>query len=118
MGLVTGIIVFLLIWWTALFVVLKDRALDEGLQKQIKSVISDSVGRLSTPHEVIAVSYVLKTPNGKKAEKPTSQLLNGKDTKAPETYGHDPESGALKTALFAQIGADLRVKPVYGYVAA
>ncbi|MCB9983816.1 MAG: acetoacetate--CoA ligase [Rhodospirillales bacterium] len=103
---------------TALFVVLKDRALDEGLQKQIKSVISDSVGRLSCPHEVLAVPYVLKTPNGKKAEKPTSQLLNGKDTKAPETYGHDPESGALKTALFGQIGADLRAKAVYGFLAA
>lgn len=101
---------------TALFVVLKDRVLDEDLKKKIKGVISDSVGRLSCPHEVIAVAYVLKTPNGKKAEKPTSQLLNGKETKVPETYGHDPESGALKTALFDQIGADLRAKAVYGFV--
>lgn len=103
---------------TALFVVLKDGvALDDDLKKAIKGVISDSVGRLSCPHEVIAVPYVLKTPNGKKAEKPTAKLLKGEDVKAPETYGEN-DSGALKTELFKELGEKLKEKPVYGFVAA
>ena len=100
---------------TALFVVLQDRVLDEDLKKRIKGVISDSVGRLSTPHEVLAVAYILKTPNGKKAEKPTAQALCGKTVKAGETYGEDPDSGALKVELFKQIGEQLRQKPAYGF---
>ncbi|MCB1651526.1 MAG: AMP-binding protein [Alphaproteobacteria bacterium] len=102
---------------TALFVVLSGGvALSEELKAQIKTVISDSVGRLSTPHEILAVPYVLKTPNGKRAEKPTSKLLAGQDVKAPETYGVD-SGGLLKTALFAEIGVHLQGKPVYGFVA-
>lgn len=103
---------------TALFVVLGDgHDLSDDLKKQIKAVISDSVGRLSCPHEVIGVPYVLKTPNGKKAEKPTAKLLKGEDVKAPETYGEN-DAGHLKTEIFKEIGQQLKQKPVYGFVAA
>jgi len=103
---------------TALFVVLKDgRALDDDLKKAIKTVISDSVGRLSCPHEVIAVPYVLKTPNGKKAEKPTTKLLKGEDVKAPETYGK-ADSGELKAEIYKGIGKKLKENPAYGFVEA
>lgn len=101
---------------TALFVVLaQGAALEEALKKQVKAVISDSVGRLCCPHEIIAVPYVLKTPNGKKAEKPTAAALAGKEVKAPETYGMDAQ-GVLKVVLFESIGAELRQNPVYGFV--
>ena len=103
---------------TALFVVLADgNDLNDDLKKQIKAVISDSVGRLSCPHEVIGVPYVLKTPNGKKAEKPTAKLLKGEAVKAPETYGEN-DAGQLKTEIFKEIGQQLKQKPVYGFVAA
>ena len=97
---------------SALFLVLNCE-LDEDLKKQIKGVISDSVGRLSCPHEILAAPYVLKTPNGKRAEKPTTQALAGKDVKAAETYGYDGE--ALKVDLFKQIGEDLRANSAYGF---
>lgn len=98
---------------TALFLVI-DSPFDEGLRARVKAVISDSVGRLCCPHEIMAVPYVLKTPNGKKAEKPTAALLAGKEIKAPETYGYDGE--ILKAELFAKLGAGLRQKEVYGFV--
>ena len=98
---------------SALFLVL-NKVLDEDLKKQIKCVISDSVGRLSCPHEILAVPYVLKTPNGKRAEKPTMHALTGKEVKATETYGYDGE--ALKVALYKRIGEDLRSNPAYGFV--
>lgn len=100
---------------TALFLVFKDsRAdIDDELKKKVKSIISDSVGRLSTPHEIIAVPYVLKTPNGKKAEKPTSKALKGEDVKGAETYGVDETSGAFKAALYSLIGEKLQSKPAY-----
>jgi acetoacetyl-CoA synthetase len=97
---------------TALFLVAEDA--DDDFMKQVKAVISDSVGRLCCPHEIVAVPYVLKTPNGKKAEKPTAQALAGKEIKAAETYGED-EGGELKTALFQRIGKDFRAKDVYGF---
>lgn len=101
---------------TALFLVMKpEHTLGSDLKKEILIVISDSVGRLSTPHEVIAVPYLLKTPNGKRAEKPTSQALKGEVVKAPETFGLT-ESGALKVDLYIEIGAQLRENPAYGFV--
>ncbi len=103
---------------TVLFVVMPELGggdLDVDTAKLIKGIISDSVGRLSTPHEIIAVPYVLKTPNGKKAEKPTAQLLAGKVLSAPETYGE--EGGVLKAKLFEEIGKGLKAKPQYGYAA-
>lgn len=101
---------------TVLFVVLADgHTLDEALKKSITGVFSDSVGRLSCPHEVIEVPYVLKTPNGKKAEKPTAQLLRGEDVKAPETYG-TADDGALKTEIYKGIGERIRANPAYGFV--
>lgn len=102
---------------TALFIVLSKGEMDEALLKHIKQLISDSAGRLSCPHEILAVPFILKTPNGKKAEKPTAAALAGKEVKAAETYGHD-ENGDLKAALFTQIGAVLRENPAYGFVSA
>ncbi len=100
---------------TALFVVFKDGVqMDEGLKAQIKAIISDSVGRLCCPHEIIGVPYVLKTPNGKRAEKPTSQILNGKAINTPETYGYDNER--LKAQYFEKIHKQLHMKPIYEFV--
>jgi acetoacetyl-CoA synthetase len=82
--------------------------LDDALTKNIKGIISDSVGRLCTPHKLIAVPYLLKTPNGKKAEKPTAQLLKGKQLDSPETYGMDGDS--YKADLFAQWGEKLKAE--------
>ena len=102
---------------SVLFVVLDGVELDEALYKNIKTVISDSVGRLSCPHEILLVPYVLKTPNGKKAEKPTAAALAGKEVSSPETYGYS-EKGELKVNLFAELGENLRQNPVYGFVEA
>ncbi len=96
---------------TALF--LEADQMDEAFLKQVKGIISDSVGRLSCPHEIICVPYVLKTPNGKKAEKPTAQLLAGKEIQAPATYGE--EGGVLYADLYKKIGESLRAKPQYGF---
>ncbi|MEZ5814576.1 MAG: acetoacetate--CoA ligase [Alphaproteobacteria bacterium] len=97
---------------TVLFLVGQENG--EDFIRQIKGIISDSVGRLCCPHEIIFVPYVLKTPNGKKAEKPTAQALAGKDIKAAETYGVD-EGGELKVELFLRIGQEFRAKDVYGF---
>lgn len=79
--------------------------LDDTLNKKIKTIISDSVGRLCTPHKIIAVPYLLKTPNGKKAEKPTAQLLKGKRLDAPETYGMAGDE--YKADLYSEWGKKL-----------
>ena len=98
---------------TALFLVAENAT--EDFIKRVKAIISDSVGRLCCPHEIIVVPYVLKTPNGKRAEKPTAQALGSKDIKSPETYGED-DLGVLKVNLFVRIGQELRQKPSYGFV--
>ncbi|GAA5317543.1 MAG: acetoacetate--CoA ligase [Candidatus Pelagadaptatus aseana] len=82
--------------------------LDDALGKQIKAIISDSVGRLCTPHKLIAVPYLLKTPNGKKAEKPTAQLLKGKVLDSPETYGMD--GGQYKADLYIEWAEKLKAE--------
>lgn len=101
---------------TALFIVMKSgHDLEETLRKKILTAISDSVGRLSTPHEVIAVPYLLKTPNGKRAEKPTSQAIKGEEVKAPETYG-TADDGELKVQTYQKIAEILRQNPAYGFL--
>ena len=103
---------------TALFICPKNdkNELNEDLLKTIKAVISDKVGRLCVPHEIIAVPYILSTPNGKKAEKPAKQALAGQEITTPETYGNDPDTGAYKADLFKDIGEKLRQKPQYGFI--
>ena len=103
---------------TALFICPKngENELNEDLLKTIKAAISDKVGRLCVPHEIIAVPYILSTPNGKKAEKPAKQALAGQEITTPETYGNDPDTGAYKADLFKDIGEKLRQKPQYGFI--
>jgi acetoacetyl-CoA synthetase len=105
---------------TALFITPADgsTALDPALKSAITTTISEKVGRLCVPHEIIAVPYILKTPNGKRAEKPTKQLLAGQSIITPSTYGRDPQTQAFKAEFYEQAGRDLRQNPKYGYAAA
>ena len=98
---------------TALFLVMDGQGFDDEIKAKIKSVISDSVGRLCVPHEIQSVPYIPKTANGKRAEKPTAKLLNGGDIQSPETYGYDGD--VLKADLFVKIGEDIRKKEIYGF---
>lgn len=103
---------------TILFIVAahnSNKPLTPELGQKIKHLLSDKVGRLCVPHEIMAVPYILKTPNGKKAEKPTKQLLAGETIKTPETYGL--YNGTLKADLYTKIGASLRNLEKYGFAA-
>ncbi|MBX2834283.1 MAG: acetoacetate--CoA ligase [Micavibrio sp.] len=92
-----------------------DQPIDEQLKLKIKSLISDKVGRLCVPHEIMTVPYILKTPNGKKVEKPTKQALAGQEIATPETYGTCPKTGEFKAKLFEKIGQDIKKNPKYGF---
>ena len=99
---------------TVLFIVLKkEQTLTNELKTQIQKILSDKVGRLCVPHEIRQVPYILKTPNGKKAEKPTKTALITSEVKAPETYGIDEENKTYKTELFIKIGQELRLDKKY-----
>ena len=98
---------------TALFLVTDKDDFGDEQKAAVKAVITECVGRLCVPHEIIAVPYVLKTANGKRAEKPTAKLLAGADIQAPETYGY--EGDVLKADLYKQIGAQIREKDAYGF---
>jgi acetoacetyl-CoA synthetase len=105
---------------TALFIVPTngDKTLTPDLKDAIKATISEKVGRLCVPHEIEAAPYILKTPNGKRAEKPTKQALASEAINTPTTYGRDPQTNAFKAEYFEKRGRDLRQNPQYGYAAA
>ena len=60
-----------------LFVVPKGVALDEALEKKIRSTIRAALSPRHVPDEIVAIAEVPRTLNGKKMEVPVKRLLMG-----------------------------------------
>jgi len=76
---------------TVLFLVSSNSGgdLSDDLVGRIKAAVKENVTPYAIPTEVIAVSSILKTPNGKKAEVVMKKILAGKDVKNASLYGDD-----------------------------
>jgi acetoacetyl-CoA synthetase len=78
-----------------LFVVLKeDRELDDELEKKIKKSIRENTSPRHVPNEVLRVTDLPRTLNGKKVEVPVKKILSGTPPEEAVSKDslHNPES--------------------------
>lgn len=106
---------------TLLYLVVDGHDYTQPLPKEfvtaVKTAIGNKVDKLSVPRLIRPAPYVLRPSASKLAEIPTRDAVNGKALKKPETYGFDPQSGALKAEFFVKDGDEIRLNPRLGFVA-